>query len=193
MEEDTLMNEETTGVAGEVSVTAIAATLEKPPKPQVEPAFAGVQDPDARRKEMTLRITAAGVFLLVVAAGFLVKDLGGVLLIASPVLVGALFPLLRPDPATQWIASSEAALASRLATEKSKTGKFSRFFTRPLLAGTLWIWRVSEGVSDAHLRAGLRAAAGLAFGGMMLVLVLVVGYVLLMVAVAVAALLSPCG
>lgn len=111
------------------------------------------------------------------------------LMLFSPVAVGAMFPLLRLKKPTTLTEHWEHRFAERQVRAQGKIGKFTRFFTRPLLRGCLAIWAVTRRLSDPHLRAGVRLTIFLYFFGLMVGLLLVVGYVLVMIVLAIIALI----
>jgi hypothetical protein len=135
-------------------------------------------------REALLRLGAAVVVLLIVLAGFVSKQPRNVLIMTSPLLAGAVFPLFRPGRVTEWLENREGELTRRLETARTKKGKFSRFFTQPLLGGSLAIWRGTRLIGDPHLRAGVRVSAGLLFAIVMLAGLLIVGYIVIGIVIA---------
>lgn len=111
------------------------------------------------------------------------------LLLLAPSLAGALWPLIRHTGMTSKTNLWEERLRAGHERVSLKTGKFARYFTKPLLAGILFIWRKTAPVGDIHLRAGLRVTGGVYFAGVMVALLAAVLYVAVAVVVAIAVLL----
>jgi len=110
-------------------------------------------------------------------------------LLLAPTLLGALWPLIRNPGMTSKLDLLEEKLQSKHQQAGAKTGKFAQYFTKPLFVGCLLIWRKTQPLADVHLRAGLRVAAIAYFAGVMVTLLLVVGYVIVVVVVVIAVLL----
>lgn len=134
------------------------------------------------------RVVAGIVILAGITAVLLAAERGLVAAFVSPVLLGALFPLGRWTDGTDRVNGLERYLEGSLAKAKAGTGKLELYFLRPLSAGTLGIWKRTARVADPHLRAGLRVMLALFFGALMLAALAIVGYVLLVVVIAVAVL-----
>lgn len=166
--------------------------LKASPEPGVGQSGSSIEEGTAPTESARLdptvvsRVIAATVFAAGIAVILISPDRMLAMVLLGPVFVGALLPMSRWPPSTTFVNGLEEAASRRLELAKAKAGKFSRFFSKPLLAGFLWIWKRTSPVADLHLRAGLRAALGLAFGALMLAALVVVGYILLIVAIAAA-------
>lgn len=132
------------------------------------------------------RVAAGTVVLAAISGAILAPARGLVAAFLAPVLLGALFPLGRWTDGTDRVNGLERYLEGCLARAKAGTGKLGRYFLRPLFTGTLGIWKITAPVSDSHVRAGLRVTLTLFFGALMLVALAIVGYLLLMIVIAVA-------
>lgn len=135
---------------------------------------------------LVVRIVASVVLLAAITAVIVAPDRALTAVLLVPIVLGALLPLGRWTEGTDRVNELSGYLDRGLVKAKEGPGKFKRYFLRPLLAGTLWIWSGTAAVTDSHLRAGLRVSLSLVFGASMLAVLAVVGYVLLIVVIALA-------
>lgn len=135
------------------------------------------------------RIAAAACFLLYFGWLLFASDPAATALFLAPALIGSLWPLLRVPRLTAWTEKFALKFHASLTSAKKNTGKFATYFKAPLFSGSLFIWKKTEPVRDVHLRAALRVMALLYFGGMMVALLAMVGYVILVVVVGIAVVL----
>lgn len=143
-----------------------------------EPNVSNTKDAD---KEVLIGRIVGG---LVLAAAVLFLVVYGVdaslplLLLASPLLVGAVVAVIGSNQITGKIDSWETGFQRRLEQARSASGKYARWFKRPLYGGlNLW-WKATQGIPFFHLRAGLRVTGLLYFGGLMIYLLVTVVYVM---------------
>lgn len=105
------------------------------------------------------------------------------LLLWGPILAGAAVPLLSlpscSDPVNDW----RSYFVDGMAKARQKEGKYSRYFLRPLHAGSLLLWNRSEFIRDEHIRAGVRVAGICYFWGVMIFGLILVAYVIIAVVV----------
>jgi hypothetical protein len=135
---------------------------------------------------LVARVVAGVVLVAAITAVIVAPDRVLAAVLLAPVILGALAPLGRWTDGTDRVNGLSGYLEQGLAKATEGPGKFKRYFLRPLFAGTLWIWSRTAPVTDSHLRAGLRVALSLVFGALMLATLAIVGYVLLIVVVALA-------
>jgi hypothetical protein len=111
-------------------------------------------------------VVLAAAVLLLVLVGY---DTGVTLIfLAGPLLVGAVVAVIGRNELTARIDSWESGFQRQLEQARSATGKFARWFKRPFFGGlSLW-WKATQGIPFLHLRAGLRIAGLLYFGGLMI-------------------------
>jgi hypothetical protein len=108
------------------------------------------------------------------------------MLLALPLMVGAIVPLLSLPGPTARIESCEAIFELGLSRARRKDGKFAKYFQRPLYSGSRALWKGTALVKDRHIRAGLCLAVALYFWAVMIVLLVVAVYIVLAVIVAIA-------
>ncbi len=128
----------------------------------------------------------AGVWIA--AAIGLMIFLGSTVWLLVPSIVASLWPLLRNLRLSAWVDRQEERMVAAATRAQEKTGKIAHYFSRPLYRGFLWIWRKTEPIADLHVRTGVRVGSVLYFGGAMLFLGALVGYVLVVLVVVVVAL-----
>ncbi len=133
-----------------------------------------------------VRVVAGVVMVAAITAVLLAPHRGLVAAFLAPVLFGALLPLGRWTDGTDRVNGLERDLEAGLAKAKAGTGKLKKYFLRPLFTGTLGIWKATAPIADSHVRAGLRVTLALFFGALMLAALAMVGYVLLVLVIAVA-------
>ncbi len=134
------------------------------------------------------RIGAAAFVLLAILALWFIGDIFWVLAL-SPLLIGALFPLVRHHGATTRTENCYHYFEQAHARAINATGRFPRYFKRPLFASALTIWRRSLLIPDPELRAGLRVAALGYLATLMFGALLVIGYVLVAIIAVIAVIL----
>lgn len=103
-----------------------------------------------------------------------------------PTWIGALLPLIRNSNLTGKVDRWEEKLLAGHSRAAENTGKFARYFKKPLYGGGLFIWKKTRAVGDAHLRAGLRVTALSYFATVMIFLLVFVGYILIAIVIAIA-------
>jgi len=123
------------------------------------------------------RIVGGVTLIVILALAYFLSAGSAVLLFLLPILVGAVLPVLSLDPVTNKVESLELWIQRRRDKVRGKEGKFARFFSRPLYAGCLWIYRITEKIREPHLRAGARIATLLYFVWIMIALLMTVVYV----------------
>jgi len=107
-------------------------------------------------------------------------------LLLVPSWFGAFLPLIRSASLTAWADRWEEKLLAGHVRASDKDSKFSRYFSKPLYGGSLFVWRKTQPIADAHLRAGLRVSAVVYFTVFMVSLLIFVGYIVIGVVIAVA-------
>jgi|GEM_PF-3627492 len=127
------------------------------------------------------RVVSAAVVIGIVLGAWLSGEWQSWLLLLLPIQVGAMFPLVRSQKATAVIESWEHWFTAHHLRAQANTGKFTKCFTRPLLRGSIAIWTISRRVTDSHLRAGVRLATFGYFVGLIVGLLVIVGYALVLI------------
>jgi len=82
----------------------------------------------------------------------------------SPLLAGACVPLLALGQATNWVNGWQEVFSSGIEKARNSDTKEARYVLRPLHGSGLGIWRLSKRVPGDHLKAGIRLAAVLYLG-----------------------------
>jgi hypothetical protein len=105
-------------------------------------------------------------------------------------MLGACIPVASQDSLSRSINGWEQYFDRSLSKAQGREGKFARYFLRPLHAGSLKLWKVSQPISNEHVRAGTRLAATAYFWAAMLfalviAVYVIVGIVILMIVLAV--------
>ena len=137
----------------------------------------------AFQKADTLRAGAGLGLLLAVAGLYWSRESSLGVLLSLSVAAGALVPLLRREDLSNAINGADGTLGRWKARNDRRTGRFAKYFLRPLLGGVLALWRRTAGILDGHLRAGVRIAAGCGLVAFMLGLLLAAVYVVIAIAV----------
>lgn len=132
------------------------------------------------------RIVAGAWILVSVLLLCLAESPGAWALVLAPSWIGALFPLIRNADLTAWTESWEKKLLASHVRAREKTGRFARHFTKPLFGGSLFIWRKTQPLADTHLRAGVRITAVVCFTALMVTLLILIGYIVIGVVIAIA-------
>jgi hypothetical protein len=121
---------------------------------------------------------AAGAFILAALAVAVLLRNGIVMLALAPAIVGAVIPLAGSRPLSDSVERWRETFLRIQARGAAGTGKFARYFLRPLAGGSLGLWRATERISDPEVRAGVRLAALLYFWTAMIALLLAAVYVI---------------
>lgn len=106
--------------------------------------------------------------------------------ILLPTLIGAAFPIGRWLTTTTWLNGLEVRLQAPPAAAAEHKGPLDSFVKQPIRSVCWFAFTRTRPVRDPHLRAGLRVAAVSYLVGALLSVLLVVGYVLVVVVLAVA-------
>src|ERR1035437_8407162 len=77
------------------------------------------------------------------------------LLVLGPLIVGACVPLASQDPFSNSINGWERHFDRSLSKARDREGKFARYFLRPLHAGSLKLWSLSEPIQNVHIQSGV--------------------------------------
>lgn len=123
------------------------------------------------------RIVASAVVLASLLLLFLTRNTVG-LLLSIPLLIGCIPPLAESDGITAGIDRWSGSFQRIHARGQQGTGKFARWFLRPLGAGSLAMWRLSERLADPHARAGVRLGSVLLLWSLMIGLLLMAIYII---------------
>ena len=99
------------------------------------------------------------------------------ILLLGPSMIACIWPIARQRPLTAWTERVEGKLRAGLERADASGGKIATYFFVPFYRGSLWMWAKTRGVSDAHIRAGLRAGAVLYLGALMCALGLLAAYI----------------
>ena len=138
--------------------------------------------------ENQIRIAAGGIIALAIVWILYSSEALTWTFLLTPLILGALVPLLRIaaipstlDPWGQWF-------HARRERAGLNTGKFSRFFLRPVYTAATGIWNKSKNVSDPHVRSAARVAAllyliAISVGALLLVAYAFVMIVLIIIAI----------
>lgn len=102
---------------------------------------------------------------------------GVLFVLLAPLLVGVAVSAISADGMTDWINNWEQTFRSKRDKAREKEGKFARFFRRPFWGGSLKLWTATDGLSSAHVRAGLRMAVALYFWAVMIFLLAITAYI----------------
>lgn len=121
---------------------------------------------------------AAGAFALAALLPALLLRNGIAMLLLAPALIGAAIPLAGSRPLSESVERWRETFLRVQARGMAGTGKFARYFLRPLAGGSLGLWRATEHISDPEVRAGVRLAAVLYFWAAMVALLLAAVYVI---------------
>ena len=128
------------------------------------------------KQEWILRGWATAVFFVLVY--LIYRDqLQGASILLLPITVGCLVPMLRLVGVSVWLNGSKKWLERGTVKAKSSTGKIGRYFAQPFFAVSLWCTRKTEAVSDPHVRAGVRLAAGLFVVGVFTLFAIAAAYI----------------
>jgi hypothetical protein len=141
------------------------------------------------RKVQVSQLLAGAWVLGSIVLEWLSTSPGAWALLLAPTWIGVILPLIRSSNLTFRVERWEERLVVGYARATGKTGKFARYFTKPLYGGSLFIWRKTQPVGDAHLRAGIRVAALLYFATLMISLMVFVGYIIIAIVVGIAIIL----
>jgi len=82
----------------------------------------------------------------------------------SPLLVGACVPLLALGRVTNWVNGWQEVFSSGMEKARNSDTKEARYVLRPLHGSGLAVWRLSKPIPGDHLKAGIRLAAVLYLG-----------------------------
>jgi hypothetical protein len=93
-------------------------------------------------------------------------------MLLGPVMAGGVVALASQVDWSEQINDCQTSFEQGLAKAEGKTGKYSRFFLTPLYRGSLWLWRATDGIGDAHVKAALRVG-GIAYFWSVMIVVLV--------------------
>jgi hypothetical protein len=115
---------------------------------------------------------------------------GGVLILLTPFMIGAVISALRLAHVSGTVNSIENWLRRGSARAAAREGKFARFFQRPFFGSCLAIWRWTARIPDVHLRAGVRATTlilvcGIAINFILIALYLVIAIVVIVIGFAI--------
>lgn len=124
-----------------------------------------------------IRLLGVGTFLAA-AAIVLLAGSPAVLLLALPVLFGTLPLIAGSERLTEQVHGWENTFQRVSDRARSSDGKFSRYFLRPLSAGSLWMWKASSSIRDHDVRAGVRVCAVSYFWALMIFLLLSAVYLI---------------
>jgi hypothetical protein len=119
---------------------------------------------------------AAGAFVLAALLPTVLLHSGIALLVLAPALIGAAVPLAGSPPLSDAVERWRETFLRTHARGMAGSGKFARYFLRPLAGGSLGLWRATERISDPQVRAGVRLAAVLYFWAAMISLLLAAVY-----------------
>jgi len=92
----------------------------------------------------------------------------------TPILVGACVPLLALGRATNWVNGWQEVFSSGMEKARNSGTKEARYVLRPLHGSGLAVWRLSKAIPGDHLKAGIRLAAVIYLGMVVLSLLAVV-------------------
>jgi hypothetical protein len=110
----------------------------------------------------------------------------GLIAVLVPVALGSVLILISSEKLTVRLEQWEQSFENRGQRATEKGTKFAKFFSRPLWAGSKAIWKRTGAISQRHFRAGLRLTLLVYYFGLMIGILLVVGYVASVVVIAIA-------
>jgi len=135
------------------------------------------------RQDWIYRVGAGLIIAILLWFGYRNRYDGGVLILLTPLIVGAVISALRLPPVSGTVNSIENWLKRGSSKAAEREGKFARFFQRPFFGSCLAIWRWTARIPDVHLRAGVRATTLIFVCGIAINFILIALYVVVVIAV----------
>jgi hypothetical protein len=107
-------------------------------------------------------------------------------LLFGPLIIGAMVVIANRGIFNEWIDSRRMTFQRWYDSAVLRSGKFAKFFMRPTTRASLWVWSLTDKISDEALRSGVRVSSVLYLWSAMIMLLAAAVYVIVGIVVTIA-------